>query len=103
MTKVEEELKKVYKDGFNIYMYLNKLKKELKRKENFPDEVILRFCKAYWKNKPGVEKPYPYFIKTFRMVSSDWHANQQQAEHDKYKKQPPMAQSVKDILKGMFE
>ena len=99
---VEFEAAKVYKDGFNIYQYVGKLKKELKRSRPFPDPVIMRFCEAYWKHKPGVEKPYPYFIKTFQMVSSDYYANQNQQEHADIKKQPAMAQSVKDVLKGMF-
>jgi hypothetical protein len=99
---VEHAAAKVYKDGFPIYMMVSKLKKELKRTEPFPDPVIMRFCDAYWKNKPGVQKEYPYFIKTFQMVSSDYYANQQQKEHADLKKQPVMAQSVKDVLKGMF-
>jgi len=76
---VEHAAAKVYKDGFPIYMMVSKLKKELKRTD-----------------------PFPYFIKTFQMVSADWHANQQQSEHAAHKKQPPIAQSVKDVLKGMF-
>ena len=99
---VEFEAAKVYKDGFPIYMMVSKLKKELKRKAPFPDAVIMRFCKAYWERKPGVLKGYPYFLKTFQMVSSDFYANQQQQEHADYKKQAPIAQNVKDILKGMF-
>lgn len=99
---VEHAAAKVYKDGFNIYQYVGKLKRELKRKDPFPDPVIMMFCKAYWERKPGVLKEYPYFIKTFQMVSSNYYANQQQEEHKKYKKQPAMAQNVKDILKGMF-
>ena len=99
---VEFQAAKVYKDGFPIYMMVSKLKKELKRSRPFPDAVIMKFCEAYWKNKPGVQKEYPYFIKTFSMVSADYYANQQQKEHDALRKQPPIAQSVKEVLKGMF-
>ena len=101
--EVEKKAAAVYKDGFNIYMYDGRLRKQLKRSGPFPDAVMLRFFDAYWKNKPGVQKPYPYFIKTFQMVSADYFANQQIAQHQKYKEErAPVAQNVKDILKGMF-
>jgi hypothetical protein len=100
--QVEVALKNVYKDNFNVYMMLNKLRKDLKRKDPFPDEVVLRFCEHYWKYHSQVKNTYPYFLKAFQMVSADWYANQHQAEHAKYKKQAPIAQSVKDVLKGMF-
>ncbi len=100
---VEHEAAKVYKDGFPIYMMVGKLKKELKRTKPFPDPVIMQFCKAYWKHKPNAENPYPYFIKTFHMVSAEWHSTMQQAEHQKHKMdRAPVAQSIKDVLKGMF-
>jgi hypothetical protein len=102
-NEIQALLKKINDDGFPIYMMLNKLKKELKRTENFPDEVIILFSESYWKYKPVDKKGhYPYFIKTFQMVSAQWHANNQIRESAKYKNQPAMAQSVKDVLKGMF-
>ena len=103
VEKAKTALKKMYDDGFNIYMMLNKLKKELKRKEPFPPAVILRFSDAYWKYKPEKkEANYPYFLKTFRMVSADWFANQNQQEHAQYKKEG-MSQHIKDVLKGIIQ
>ena len=98
--QVEVALKTVYADGFNVYMMLNKLKKDLKRRDNFPDEVLLLFCEHYWKYHSEVKRTYPYFLKAFQMVSAQWHAGNQIREGQKYKKEG-MAQSIKDILKGL--
>ena len=101
--EVEKKAAAVYKDGFNIYMYDGRLRKELKRSGAFPDEVMLSFFDAYWKRKPAAKNQYPYFIKTFQMVSADWFANQNQIKNQEYKKdRAPIAQNVKDILRGMF-
>ena len=97
---IKERLKEIHDDGFNVYMMLNKLKKVLKRPD-FPDEVIIRFCEAYWKHKPVDKKAhYPYFLKTFQLVSAQWHAENQQREGEKYKK-APVSKLIKDILKEM--
>jgi len=100
--EVESKAAAVYKDGFNIYMYIGRLKKDLSRK-SFPDQIIMAFCDAYWKSKPAAKNQYPYFLKTFKMVSAEYFANQQQADHARHKaERSPVAQSVKDVLKGMF-
>ena len=97
-SQVEEALNKVYKDGFNIYMMLNRVKKDIGRTENFPDEVILSFCEHYWRYKPAAK--YPYFLKAFKMVSGQWHADNQIKRNKEYKTQG-IPQSIKDIMKGM--
>jgi hypothetical protein len=100
--KVEAEAAKVYKDGFNIYQMTSRMKKHLKRTEDFPDGVMLRFCEAYWKNIPQVKNSWPYFTKTFAMVSAEWHAQQNEREGEDLKK-APVPQAMKDIMKGMFK
>ena len=95
---VEAKAAKVHAAGFNIYMIVSKLKKDLGRTAAFPDEVILLFIEHYWKYKP--KETYPYFLKAFQMVSGQWHADNQVKRNEEYKKQG-MPQSIKDILKGM--
>jgi hypothetical protein len=105
--KPEEEAKnlmaEVYKRGCNVYMMINKTKKKLKKVDNFPSEVIIEVCKEYlrYKNFDKIKSDYAWFIRVLIAKSDQWNANRQIAEHQKYKQQPAMAQSVKDILKGL--
>jgi hypothetical protein len=103
--QAKELMAKVYKRGVNIYMFVNKVKKRLKRVDNFPASVIIEVCKEYmrFKDMDKVRNDYTWFIRVLEQKSGEWHANNQIKEHSKYKNAPPMAQNVKDILKGMFE
>jgi hypothetical protein len=105
IQEAKDQMKIVYKRGINIYAYYNKVKNKMKRVDHIPPAVIIEVCKYYiCQLEAGkVEKNYPYFEKVLIMKSHEWHANNQQREHAKYKKQAPMAQSVKDILGGMFK
>jgi len=94
---------KVYKDGFNIYMCLAKLKKQLKLCVDFPPEAIIWTCEEYLRTKPNVKKPYPWFLRVFSANSAKYFSSQQEREsQDRHRTRGgPMAQSIKDILKGM--
>ena len=99
--KVEVRAALVFQDGFNIYQMVSRMKKELKRSAPFPDDVILRFCVAYWRSKPAVKNSWAYFTKTFVMVSAQYHAQKNEAEGNAYKK-AAVPESIREIMKGMF-
>jgi len=104
IDEATELMAAVYKRGVNIYMFINKVKKRLKRVDNFPPIVIIEVCKEYtrFKDMDKIKNDYTWFIRVLEQKSSEWHANNQIQEHNKIKQQPVMAQNVKDILKGMF-
>lgn len=95
----------VYKRKFNIYMLLNKVKKELKRVDNFPPEVIIAVCKEFisTSDKAKIRNNYTWFIRVMIAKTTEHQANLNIKEHQKIKSAPPMAQNVKNILKGMLE
>jgi len=97
-----DQLKDIYSKGVNVYMFINKTKKKLKRVDNFPPEVIIEVCKEYtrFKNLDKIRHDYLWFIRVLQQKSGEWHANNQIQQHAKYKTEP-MAQSIKNILKGM--
>jgi len=90
----------VYKDGFNIYKCLNKVKKQMKSSKDFPPQAIIWTCENYLRTKPTVRNHYPWFVRVFRASSERFFAEQNVKEGQKHKKEP-VAQVVKDIMKGM--
>jgi hypothetical protein len=84
------ELQKVFKDGFNIYSLINKVKKESDSGAEIPKEVLMRVCSRYWEDKATFKEPWPWFVA---VVKREWLLE----EHNNFKK-APMAQSIKDIL-----
>ncbi len=107
-SKIDQEcidiMAVVYKRKFNIYMLLNKVKKELKRLDNFPPEVIIAVCKEFisTSDKEKIRNNYTWFIRVMIAKTTEHQANKNIYEHNKIKSAPPMAQNVKDILKGML-
>ncbi len=64
MSKLREKMAEVNKRGLNLYMLINKYKKDSKiaKDVKFPDEVIERICDQYL----NMEKPrnsYIYFLR----------------------------------------
>jgi len=101
LSDTDKRLKAVYDDGFNIYMMLNKLKKELGKKDNFPDALIDIFCANYWKYKP--KNKYIYFLHSFKQASAQYNAEQSVKEGERHKKESKHTPKLmKEILKGMF-
>ena len=95
---VEKELKGVYSDGFNIYAAINKLKKTMNRSD-FPDDVIVGVCRSYWRSKPGIKGRWPWFLAAMEYQTRLWICDQHEAS--KPDPRAPMAQSIKQILKGI--
>ena len=96
---LEKALADIYADDFNIYAAINKLKKKMNRKDHFPDEVLIAVCDSYWNNKPGIKKRWPWFIQAMVTETNLWS----NAQHEAAKPDPrgPVAQSIKDIMKGI--
>jgi hypothetical protein len=102
--EVEAKAQEVYKKGFNIFMMVSKLRKEMKLIEEFPDAVIIDTCNEFlrWKEKGEIKADYVWFIRVFKHKSGEYFANRHQTESKKYKN-ARMPQAMKDIMKGMFE
>jgi hypothetical protein len=101
----KEKMAEVYRRGCNIYMMINKVKKKLKKVDNFPPEVIIEVCKEYmrFKDMDKIKSDYAWFIRVLVAKSDQWNANRQISEHQKHKNEQPIAQNVKKILGGMFK
>ena len=99
--KTKEALDSVYGQGFNIYQLINKFKKDAKwrKHENIPDEVLLKICQQYEKDKGRISQPYPWFIKVLKMESAAYFANRNIAESAKFKKEG--IGKMAEILKQM--
>jgi hypothetical protein len=94
--KTQEELKTVSKE-FNIYQLLGRLKK---KEVEIPEAVINRICASYTRNKPGVKKPWPWFLITTKKEWEFWNAEQQIKEGQQWKK-APVAPAIAKLLAGM--
>ena len=88
---------KVYKEGFNIYAFKNKLKKQMRwsLKTEFPDEVIVGVCNQFLKTKPIIRNHWSWFIRVMRLESDKYFASKHIQEHQRMKHTTP---SLKDIL-----
>jgi len=104
-VEAENRMKEIYSKGVNVYMFIAKTKKTLKRVDNFPPEVIIGVCKEYTRftDLSKIRNDYLWFIRVLQQKSGEWHANHQIKQHSKYKKAPPIAQNVKEVLRGMFQ
>lgn len=96
----EQTCKNVYDRGFNIYMLINRMKKELKLRVLIPDEVIIAVCDQYMKYEKSIKKQYPWFVKVFAEQSRIYFANRTVAESNQ-NKDAPMPQRMKQILKNL--
>lgn len=93
-------LNKISKNGLNIYTLINKLKKQMSMPKDFqfPEEVLLGVCRSYEHDKAKIDKPWPWFVRVIKAETGLWNA---QKEINLNKKNQGMAQSFKDILKGI--
>jgi len=97
---VKEAMDQVLKAGFNIYAMVSKAKTSMKQPKDwrFPDQVILKVCDAYNKEKDKIKEPWPWFITVLRRESESWFAEQNIAQAQTYKKGSG-ALSLAEILK----
>jgi len=88
-SKTKELLDSVYNRGFNIYQLINKFKKDAKwrKDESIPDEVLIKICKQYEKDKGRIRDPYPWFIKVLKMESAAFFSNMNEKKGKELKKQ----------------
>ncbi len=65
-------LDKVSNDGFNVYALLTKTKTQLKQAPTFefPEEVLLKVCEAYWREKKDILHAWPWFRK---VLADEWY------------------------------
>ncbi len=91
----------VYKDGFNIYKCLNKLKKDMKLRVDFPPEAIIWTCESYLRSKPDVRNHWTWFVRVFKANSERYFSEQHVEESKKQPKRAGFSKSIKDIMKGM--
>jgi len=101
--KAKEALDSVYSQGFNIYQLINKFKKDAKwrKDENIPDDVLIKICQQYQKDKGRISQPYPWFIKVLKMESSAYFARGNIERSKKFKKEG--IGKMADILKQIQE
>lgn len=95
--KTQEELKTVSME-FNIYQLLGRLKKT--KGVEIPEEVVVKICASYIKNKPGIKKLWPWFLITTKKEWEAWNAEQQIKEGQRWKK-APVAMVIAKLLAGM--
>jgi len=101
--KLKATLDQILKDGFNIYKLLERLKKELKWEKGrlFPEEVLLKVCDSYAKNKATVKDQWAWFKVAIQKASEEYFAAKNIEEHRKMKEAGPV--SLGELLRRMRE
>lgn len=98
---LEQCLKTVYSNGFNIYALINRWKKlAVKRKYRdlrIPDEVLITICNQYMQYRPRIISQWPWFITVLKAECEKYNARQVITEHEQYKTPGPV--SLADLLK----
>ena len=95
----QEYLKAVSK-AFNIYQFLTKLKKD--KKIEIPEEVIIRICASYQRNKTKIKSYWPWFIVTTKAEWEFWNAEKSMREGLGWK-DTPVAPAIKELLVGILK
>lgn len=92
----------VFMDGLNIYALMTKIKKQLKQPAGFefPEEVLLKTCEAYWREKETIRQPWPWFVKVVADEWSRFNVNREVAEGESFKASGA-SPVIADILKRM--
>ncbi len=97
-----EIIKKVHAEGLNISALINRVKKQMKwsAERHFPEEVMIGVCSHYLTNKDKIRNPWPWFIKVLEAECGSYYARESIAKGEEFKK-APVAQSLKNIMKGI--
>jgi len=101
-TKEDLILASVYSSGFNIYQCINRLKKQLgfAKDFKFPEEVIIKVCMQYAKDRKQVRNQWSWFIKVFAQESEKYYAEENIRVNDA-SKGLSMCQKVRDLVNGI--
>lgn len=85
----KELLDSIDSQGFNIYQLINRFKNEANwaKEKNIPDEVLIKICRQYERDKDIIRNPYPWFIKVLQMESAAFFANKNVEEGRRWKEQ----------------
>lgn len=106
MKQISETLKialnSLYKQGFNIYALLGKLKKQLHwpKEQHFPEEILLKVCDYYNKNNSAIKNKWAWFIISMKEASKEYFAKKNVKEGAAFKKEP-VSELLKDLIKGI--
>lgn len=98
-SKETQELLKTISKEFNIYQLINKLKKDNKIIE-IPEEVLVKICNCYLKNKGKIKADWPWFVVSVEKAWQEWNAEQQIKQGQEWKK-APVAPAIVQILAEM--
>ncbi len=101
VKRLKELMAEVYKDGFNIYKCLNKVKKKMKSRVDFPPQAIIWTCEEYLRTKSKVQSHYPWFVRVFRANSERFFSGQHVEDSKTRDKRAGFSKSIKQILEGM--
>lgn len=94
---VDNSLKTVDNLGFPIYRLLGALKKSGIRP---PDEVVIKVCESYIKNKDYVKKPWPWIMAAFKMQWAEYNA-QQNIKESKELNKLSRNKDIRDLIRGI--
>lgn len=95
----QDLLKAVYKE-FGVYQFLTKLYKD--KKIIIPEEVLVKICESYFKNKP-METDWGWFIVVTQKEWESWNSAQNEKDSKEREKEAraPIAPAIAEIIKGM--
>ena len=101
-TKQDIILSSVYSSGFNIYQCINRLKKQLgfAKPYNFPEQVIIKVCTQYIKDRKKVKNQWTWFLKVFAAESEKYHAKENIRINEE-SKALSMCQKVRELIGGI--
>ncbi len=96
---LKERIKRVHAEGLNMSALINRLKKKMgwKPEDHFPEEVLIKVCDQYFKQKTIIKKPWAWFIRVIEAECGIYYAQKNREEGEKFKK-APVALSLKEIM-----
>ena len=71
-----------------------------RKEQQFPADVLIAVCRQYFKDKARIKSQWAWFTKVIQAESAAHFARKSIQEGEGFKKQP-IAQSLKDIMKGI--
>jgi len=100
VEKMKLLMAEVYNKGFNIYQCINRLKKQIKLREDFPPQAIIWTCEEFLFTKKPIRNHYPWFIHVFTVCSERYFSEGHCKDSESRNKRGGFAQSIQQIMKG---